>query len=136
MLKKGLSRAGGPRPSCARQVSADFPVGARHGLHKTRVPMAFSSIASTALRISAVEARHAAIELNYGFGLTFGAKLRALWERVVAGAGRLRAAALGAFDLSALLRDQSLLVFVELRAPQQTDSLQMPLDDVSDFRHQ
>src|SRR6185437_13797333 len=84
-----------------------------------------------ALRIAAIETRHAAIHHDDRGSAALAAELRPLGEmRLRKGVRMLRTR----LELRPLLVHQLLLVLIELRVAHETDGLQVPLDDVAQLR--
>src|SRR5262249_11247659 len=86
---------------------------------------------SAALRVTAVQASHAAVEHHGGGRVAFAAKLRTFRE-IVAGERVLLPRA--RLAVGALLRDHLALLVAELARLEQPDLGEMPLDDVAELR--
>src|SRR6185312_9527920 len=84
-----------------------------------------------ALRIAAIETRHAAIHHDDRGSAALAAELRTLGEmRLRKGVRLLRTR----LELRPLLVHQLLLVLIELRLAHEADGLQVPLDDIAQLR--
>src|SRR5882762_2262420 len=130
-----------------RESGVFFARAARHGSTKNgeaagRLPPKFAwglsvevgrsqrASGSSAFRVAAVQAGHAAVHHDDRGGAAPPTQLRALREvRLGKGVG-LPGARL---ELGALLVDQLLLVRIELRLPDETDALQVLLDDIAEL---